>query len=148
MTDPYHYVWTTAEDGRYWAYCYCAWTSPKTSVHVDAIKAGECHMREAQFPFIEAGNQTEFEVASEFIRCGLGHSQFDMHHDPDEGFTWTASAIDDNDTTVVLSYDYDERKIERWHARDGSTGAEFLVGDLATVVAAAVGVIKRAELLD
>lgn len=60
--DPRHYVWTAREDGQYWAYCYCAWTSPRASVRADAIKLGEHHVGDAKFRFIEEGVAFHFEV--------------------------------------------------------------------------------------
>jgi hypothetical protein len=53
--DPHHYAWTTSEDGQHWAYCYCAWTSPRARVRADAIKLGEHHMSDAKLRFIEEG---------------------------------------------------------------------------------------------
>ncbi|MDQ3764713.1 MAG: hypothetical protein M3460_25235 [Actinomycetota bacterium] len=144
--DPHHYVWTTNEDGQYWAYCYCAWTSPRTRVRADAIKLGEHHMRDAKFRFIEEGFPYHFEVPSEFIGRGVDPSRVDTYSDPDVGDTWTVTARDDDGTAVTISQDADSTT-DLWHARDGATDIEFLVGDLETVVSAAAGVIRRAEAL-
>jgi hypothetical protein len=146
--NPCHYVWTTEEDGQHWAYCYCAWTSPRSAVRIDALKAGERHIREVKFPFIEEGFSTEFEVISEFIGRGVGSSQIEASPDPEARDTWTVTAqTEDGEVFVTIRRDA-EQVVELWHACDGATGVEFLVGDLETVVSAAAGVIKRAEAID